>query len=153
MKKIILIVLGAALIAAFICTQIIDTKELRFTVKIANCGTYDLPLDEEEYEKMETLDVEFDAQYSKRLLGSAKIEGTVTFDGKTYQIREIQPADKGRWFLVLWHENDPYVKCTYMWTTHDLERFYMGYEGDLWFGPAEDCAALIGSLDAFGLLY
>lgn len=153
MKKIVLIVLGVLLCAAFVCTQITDTKELRFTGMIANCGTYDLPFDEEEYEKLETLGIEFDARYSKRLLGSAKMEGTVTFDGKTYQIREIQPADQGRWFVVLWHENDPYVKCTYLWTTHDFKQFYLGYEGDLWFGPAGTCEELIGSLDAFGLWF
>ncbi len=151
MKKIILIVLGAALITAFICTQIIDTKELKFTAKIANCGTYDLPLDEEEYEKLETLDMEFDARYSKRLLGSAKTEGTVTFDEKTYQIREIQPTDKG-WTLILWHEGDPPTKCAYLSTNPNFDRFNLMYRESLWYGPADDPDSLVRSLAAFGIL-
>ena len=150
MKKIALIALGVILIAAFICTQIIDTKELQFTVRIANCGTYDLPLDEEEYEKLETLDVEFDARYSKRLLGSSKMEGTVTFDGKTYQIREIQPTNKG-WTLILWHEGDPPTQCAYLSMNPNFDRFNLMYRDSLWYGPADDPDSLVSSLAAFGI--
>lgn len=151
MKKIVLIVLGVLLSAAFICTQITDTKELRFTARIVNCAVISDQIIYEEFEQLEALDVKFDAQYSKRILGSAKAEGEVTFDGKTYQIREIQPTEKG-WTLILWHEGDPPTKCAYLSANPTLDRFNLIHQGTLWYGPADDPDSLIESLAAFGIL-
>lgn len=151
MKKIVLIVLGVLLSAAFICTQITDTKELRFTLRVVNCAVISDQIIYEEFEQLEALDVKFDARYSKRILGSAKAEGEVTFDGKIYQIREIQPTDKG-WTLILWHEGDPPTKCAYLSTTPNFDRFNLMYRESLWYGPADDPDSLVGSLAAFGLL-
>lgn len=149
MKKIVLIVLGVALVAAFVCTQIIDTKELRFTTKFADGTKYSVPLPEEEYTQMETLGVEFNAKFSKRLLGGAKMEGEITLDGKIYKILEIQRSGD-EWFIVLWNEDDPYWKCSYLRADLALDRFYLTHQDTVWFGPAETSEELIGALRGFG---
>lgn len=149
MKKAVVLILSAVLlIAVLLCGQITDTRELQFTAKCANCESYALPLSKEEYARMETFDIYFDAQFSKRLFGQAKMEGKVTYEGKTYQIRECQPYTNG-WCLVLWHEDDPAVRCSYLTMNSDFNQFYLMYRETLWFGPAGTYEALVESLNAF----
>lgn len=139
------------LIAAFICTQIIDTKNLQFTLRVANCEVISDEIIWEEFDQLEKLDIEIDAQYSKRLLGSAKMEGTVTYDGKNCQIEELQQTEKG-WTMILRQEGDPPTKRYYLSANPTLDRFNLIHQGTLWYGPADDPDSLVSSLAAFGIL-
>ncbi len=151
MKKVILIALGVLLSAGLICTQITDVKELRLTVSLADCTVISEQMIREEFDQIEKLEIEIDARYSKKLLGEASMEGTVTYGGKTRRITAIHPTDRG-WTLVLWQEGDPPTQCDYLSATPDFGEWNLIYREILWFGPAETPEALIGSLAKFGQL-
>ncbi len=148
MKKIILIA-AAIVIVLLLCSQITDTRELRFTAKCACCESYTPPLSKEEYDHMEKIGVSFSARFSKRLFGKAEMTGEISYDGKVFKILECQPSD-GSWVLVLWQEGDPPERCSYLTIDSDFKRFYLIYRETLWFGPADTHEALTESLNAFG---
>lgn len=153
MKKIIILISVVILLTTvFFCSQITVNHEIRFTAEAANCGSYHLPLSEEEYAHMEKLDVCFDAQFSKRFFGNAKVEGTVTYAEKTYKILECLPTEQGNYMLVIQNEAAPKERCTYLTIDLEFVHFYL-MGGPLYFGPADSYETLIESLSAFGKPY
>lgn len=151
-RRILPISIAVLFIILFLCSQITDHRDIRFTVKAANCESYRLPLSEEEYAHMEKLDVSFDARFSKRLFGKARAEGTIAYAGNAYKILACFPTEQGDYMLMLQNETAPRERCVYLIMDRGFAHFYF-MEEPLYFGPADSYETLIESLGAFGKPY
>lgn len=149
-KRLILILSMAFFIAFLLCARITFTRDLRFVTKAADCTDCDRPLTETGYAKAEKFDVSFDAYFSKPFFGKEKVEGTVSYDGKTYVITNCLQTEQG-YLLTIQDVKKPGEPGGLLTLAADLTHFYF-MDGNHKYGPADSYEQLMEALSVFDML-
>lgn len=75
------------------------------------------------------------------------MDGTVVYNGETYEIFECLPVNQG-YMLEIRNQENLKERCTYLTMDSEFTHFYL-MDGPHCFGPADTYEALIESLDVF----
>lgn len=113
-----------------------------------NCSAYDIPLDEKQFEDMESISVSYDVTVTKHWWWTTLVEGTVEIDGKKANIASWSASD-GKYYLYT--SDDPRspsgTSVTFNSDFTALSVFYNNVDNSspekfMWVGPANSADQL-----------